>query len=169
MNECAECGATQYEGTMFCSECGQSLIEAPMQPTNVLPFSKPARRSFPPTLENYHLRPATEPLSVTFVIPGSRHPHPVDLVDRILVGRADAEEDILPHLDLTEFDGIEKGVSREHAVLHMSDQGIIIFDLDSTNGTILNGSRLSPEKPFLLTSGDEIRFGDLLVHVFFEL
>jgi hypothetical protein len=169
MIECLDCGAHEPEGTLFCSECGRSLLDMPAQPTNVLPFSKPARRSLPYSADEYKLVPRSEPLTVTFVIPGTRHHLTVELTDHVLVGRADAGEDVSPDLDLTEHEGMEKGVSREHAALHMSEKGIVLFDLDSTNGTMLNNNRLPPEQPFLLKSGDEVRFGDLLVHVFFDL
>jgi pSer/pThr/pTyr-binding forkhead associated (FHA) protein len=42
----------------------------------------------------------------------------------------------------------------------------MLIDLESTNGTLLNNYRLSPHEPYPLHSGDEIRFGDLLVHLF---
>lgn len=169
MIECVDCGAIEPEGTLFCSECGRSLLEVPVQPTNVLPFSKPARRLLLQSLEEYALVPASEPTLITFFIPGTRQHLQVELKDHILIGRADAAEDVHPELDLTEYDGMEKGVSREHASIHSSDKGIVLFDLGSTNGTMLNNRRLPPERPVLVKSGDEIRFGDLLVHVFFEL
>lgn len=168
MIECLDCGAQEPEGTLFCSECGRSLIDSPAQPTNVLPFSKPARHALPP-MDEYKLEPRAEPVTVTFVIPGTRDQLKIELTDHILVGRADASEDVKPHLDLTQYEGMEKGVSREHAALHMTEKGIVLFDLDSTNGTTLNNNRLPPERPFLLKNGDEVRFGDLLVHVFFDL
>jgi pSer/pThr/pTyr-binding forkhead associated (FHA) protein len=169
MIKCADCGSTQYDGTLFCSECGQSLLEAPVEPTNILPFSKASRRLTPPPLTGFKITSAPEAKKVTFVIPGSRQHLTVVLKERILIGRADFGGENAPDLDLTPHDGINKGVSREHASLQLSDQGIILRDLGSTNGTILNSSQLPPEQPFLLRSGDEVRFGDLLVHVFFEL
>jgi hypothetical protein len=169
MIRCNECGATQAEGALFCSECGSSLLDAQHRPTNVLPFSKSTRRPTPPPLEGYQPAVAAEPKSVTFVIAGNRHPIVLDMRQRILVGRSDLEEDVQPELDLTEFDGLEKGVSRMHASLEMTDQGIVLTDLDSTNGTMLNNSTLPAQKAFLLHTGDEVRLGDLLFHIFFDL
>lgn len=169
MIKCADCGAAQYDGTLFCSECGQSLLEAHVEPTNILPFSKASRRLTPPPLTDFTITSAGEAKKLTIVIPGNRLRLTVELTGRILIGRADIGGENAPDLDLTPFGGIDKGVSREHASIQLSDRGIILRDLGSTNGTILNSSQLIPEQPFLLRSGDEVRFGDLLVHVFFEL
>jgi pSer/pThr/pTyr-binding forkhead associated (FHA) protein len=74
---------------------------------------------------------------------------------------------MLLELNLAEFDAAAYGVSRAHAVLRLTGQGIALVDLDSTNGTYLNNYRLAPHVAYLLTNGDEVSFGDLLVHVFF--
>jgi pSer/pThr/pTyr-binding forkhead associated (FHA) protein len=117
----------------------------------------------------YKITPSSKPKRITFVVPGNRRHLTVELEDRILIGRSDAGTDLTLGLDLTNYDGVEKGVSREHASLQLSDQGIILQDLGSTNGTLLNNSHLPPRQPFLLRTGDEIRFGELLVHIFFDL
>jgi hypothetical protein len=169
MITCAECGKSQYEGAMFCNECGSSLLEIPVQPTDVLPFSRSSSHAASPPLNDYKLMTASVPELITFVIPGRRRPLTIELVDRIRIGRSDMGADVAPELDLTEYDGMEKGVSRVHAVLQMSDQGIILSDLDSTNGTVLNGNPLPSKGCFLLHSGDEVRLGDLVIHIFFEM
>src|SRR5262249_44499058 len=54
-------------------------------------------------------------------------------------------------------------ISREHAVLHhASDGGLRIQDLHSTNGTFVNGARIT-ETP--LQTGDVIRVGDTILLV----
>ena len=51
----------------------------------------------------------------------------------------------------------DSNVSREHAQLRRGPDGWMILDLGSTNGTKINGVKISDEQ--LLVNGDEITFG----------
>ncbi len=51
-------------------------------------------------------------------------------------------------------------VSGEHARLNLTRKGHTITDLNSTNGTFLNGKRLRSFRPYLLAANDIIRFSD---------
>ena len=51
-------------------------------------------------------------------------------------------------------------VSRNHAVITMECGGYYIEDLDSTNGTFINGSRIPPYEPVLIKEGDQIHFAN---------
>jgi hypothetical protein len=53
----------------------------------------------------------------------------------------------------------EKTVSRHHAVIRRRMRGYDLIDLESTNGTYLNGTRVT--NPVRLTRGDDIRFGSV--------
>ncbi len=55
-------------------------------------------------------------------------------------------------------------ISRRHARFLMRADGIVIEDLGSTNGTFINGMRVSA--PQVLHSGDVITFGENIVVVF---
>lgn len=168
MIRCTDCGAEQYVGALFCNECGSFLLEQDTKGnTAVLPFSDfishtPAR----PALNQEELETAVAPRMITAVIPSRRHRLQLKLQDQIRVGRADPET--TPELDLSPYDGAEKGVSRLHAIIRAVKTGIVLIDLDSTNGTMLNAFRLPPHRPYPLKTGDELRFGDLLVHIFFD-
>lgn len=71
-------------------------------------------------------------------------------------------------IDLVPFGAIQMGVSRRHAVIHRGEDGYYITDLNSTNGTRINGRRLSSNKPFRLSSGDVIRLGRLNLLVLYK-
>ncbi|MBE7552701.1 MAG: FHA domain-containing protein [Anaerolineales bacterium] len=53
-------------------------------------------------------------------------------------------------------------VSGEHLKIELTRQGHTVIDLNSTNGTYINGKRLAPGQSHLLASHDIIRFNDAL-------
>jgi len=61
----------------------------------------------------------------------------------------------LPESDI--FLKEDKRVSRQHAVIHRAPTAYILTDLNSANGTFLNGTLLT--EPAVLHSGDRIRVG----------
>ena len=68
--------------------------------------------------------------------------------DRVTVGKSDNADIVLA----------DPGVSRLHAIVEPLGGGWAVRDLDSTNGTWVNGRRLAAERP--LRNGDEIRVGE---------
>lgn len=164
MTKCSDCGASQEEGALFCSECGGFLLVEEGETTAVLPFSEFATRPPPPPLTEEALTPVDRPKDILLVVPSSRRRFRLVVQNELQIGRASSN--LVPEVDLTEDDGAEKGVSRLHAKIQVVEEGFVLIDLDSTNGTLLNNYRLSPHEPYPLRSGDEIRFGDLLVHLF---
>ncbi|MEZ4594759.1 MAG: FHA domain-containing protein [Chloroflexota bacterium] len=164
MIKCTECGSSQEEGALFCGECGGFLLVEAGKITAVLPFSEFANRPPPPPLNQDALAPAQAVQKVTLVVPSSRRRFKLEVQDEVQIGRASSE--LVPEVDLTDDDGAEKGVSRLHAKIQAVQTGLVLIDQASTNGTLLNNYRLPPHEPYPLKSGDEIRFGDLLVHIF---
>lgn len=164
MIKCSDCGTLQEEGALFCSECGGFLLVEEGKATAVLPFSEFANRPPPPPLTEEKLTPVDKAEDILLVVPSSRRRFKLMAQNELHIGRASA--DLVPEVDLTDDDGAEKGVSRLHAKIQIVQEGIMLIDLNSTNGTLLNNYRLSPYEPYPLRSGDEIRFGDLLVHLF---
>lgn len=52
------------------------------------------------------------------------------------------------------------GVSRRHAVIRNKEDQYYLSDLDSKNGTFVEGERLKPQERILLTDGMTVRFGN---------
>lgn len=69
--------------------------------------------------------------------------------------------------DLSPYNALEKGVSRNHARITRDRELIHVTDLGSTNGTFLNGFRLVANQERILRSGDELMLGRLKVVVKF--
>lgn len=53
------------------------------------------------------------------------------------------------------------GVSRVHALLLREDSEYMVEDLNSTNGTWVNGKALIPREPYVLKEGDKVRFAEM--------
>ena len=96
-------------------------------------------------------------------IPVTLPPH-----DTVIVGRVnDAPGDRWPDVDLNAFQAGERGVSRMHLKLTRVQELVYVMDMDSTNGTFLNGRRLVHRCPRILRNGDELRLGHLTIKVRF--
>lgn len=88
-------------------------------------------------------------------------------VSQIFIGRQTGGSTVKA-LDLTEKNGAELGVSRQHAQILHGDKGFSLVDLGSTNGTWLNQRQLIPGKPYRLHSDDRIMLGHLGLSVCFQ-
>jgi hypothetical protein len=172
MLTCNECGMPQLEGALFCTECGVNLVEKATSTTflstSTMPFKRQSAPALSPRLAEDDITPQSGEKRVIFVIPSSRRRLAMQLTEELYIGRAAPETGALPMLDLTDYGAAHAGVSRRHAVIQLTEAGVILRDLDSTNGTLLNNQLLEPDTPYLLRSGDEVHFGELLVHILFD-
>jgi pSer/pThr/pTyr-binding forkhead associated (FHA) protein len=94
------------------------------------------------------------------------NPLPLPDIDdtRLVFGRYDPDHPNAVNVDLTDFDARDLGVSRLHAVIN--NCGIpTLTDMDSANGTYLNGERLLPFETHRLYNGDVICLGMLVLYV----
>jgi hypothetical protein len=82
----------------------------------------------------------------------------VPVSHRINIGRADSKGNE-PDLDLTPYGAVENGVSRLHATITYEEDTLYIEDLNSTNGTRINGFQLIANHRYRLRDGDELEFG----------
>jgi pSer/pThr/pTyr-binding forkhead associated (FHA) protein len=77
----------------------------------------------------------------------------------LLLGRTDPVQNIFPDIDLTAYGGDKGGVSRSHARMSQSGPQLFLEDLNSTNFTFINQSKLDPGQRYPVSDGDEIRLG----------
>lgn len=97
---------------------------------------------------------------------GERSPRIVSVTisGTLIVGRGGGEGP-QPDLDFSSYHAAEHGLSRQHAALHAANSFLYIEDLNSTNGTRINGFKLPPLRRYRLRSGDEVEFGGLRVTI----
>jgi len=77
----------------------------------------------------------------------------------VTIGRSVPGQPGSPDIDLQQ----DQSVSRQHAEMRWTASRLCLVDQGSTNGTWLNGERLTPGEPRWLRSGDRIAVGRLSV------
>ena len=77
-------------------------------------------------------------------------------VGEFMFGRG-PECDVRPNSDL---------VSRQHCILRITQDGVLIRDLGSVNGTLVNGQLVVGER--ILDNGDTLQLGPLVLQVVFD-
>lgn len=173
MNSCPECGMENLPGAIFCRECAAPMhptLQAVGRPVSSLPLT-PITSSLehPSPLPKEQMQPATEKKQVRFVFPKIRGDEVVVVLAGVVwIGRADPGGEGTVELDLTPYQGYERGVSRRHATIELCTPGVVLVDRHSSNGTWLNGHRLHPGEPYLLPDQAQVRFGNLVVYLTIE-
>lgn len=80
-------------------------------------------------------------------------------IEEVLVGRTDPITGIEPQVDLSSVDP-DRSCSRQHAkIVRDGSRYVLIEDIGTTNGTFINGERLSTGVPEELETGTRVRFG----------
>jgi hypothetical protein len=108
------------------------------------------------------------PLAGLAVYPvGTNSPIAVTEDKEFVLGRETGEgsEKII---DLSSLDGFAMGVSRRHAKIRAAENGYRIIDLNSSNGTWLNGQILVPTIANNLPSGSNVQLGYLKLVVIYN-
>lgn len=169
---------------MFCEECGEPFIrkeETSVETSQCMAANSSAHailNDLPPndTSPDIADRPAPAwvpgfgtPDQVILHLQDSNRRFEIDMFDApVILGRADPRIGFEPEVELTPYDALKLGVSRRHAIISWSNNGVTIEDLDSSNGTFLNGHRLSPHFRRLLRDGDLVALGELVMRVYFK-
>jgi hypothetical protein len=167
-NNCSVCGYSNEEGALLCAKC-HALLLPPLQDGEPLPsetyhppeISPPSRRHLTRELR------LLGPNAVAFYFDDIADPLILDITREAVLGRYSERNKEQPRIDLTQYSGYEKGVSRLHAVLRREGNGLSIEDLGSSNGTFVNSSRLAPYTRYGLQSGDRIKLGQVFVEIYF--
>lgn len=83
----------------------------------------------------------------------------LDINGEVILGRGDDSASFVGLLTQEEAENL--GVSRRHVLLRPTDTRLFIIDLESTNGTWLNGRSIGVNMPYSLSNGDHLRLGRL--------
>jgi pSer/pThr/pTyr-binding forkhead associated (FHA) protein len=167
MIQCPFCHTAHVYNTIFCNECGAYLLEDENSATDSLDTDElgwvgdatSASRAASPS------QPGAEPLAVRLKIGAGKREVEMPLGKAIHMGRMDPALAVLPEIDLTNDDIMDKSISRRHARIVKEGSQVVVEDLGSINGTFINGKRLVSYLPKPLSDGDTLQLGKLLIKV----
>ncbi len=114
-----------------------------------------------------HIIDKRMPKAIRFITASLDNVFTVDVQPMMVIGRRNSLKDMDVVVDLSNYDAYEMGVSRFHAMIVTIDDRATIKDLNSLNGTTLNGQALEASKEYLLEHGDKVTFGQLKFMVAF--
>lgn len=180
---CPSCGHINIAGSAFCENCGTQLVQPspviqpppdqgqqPAGPPPAEPVPEQTPPAQPPTPQV--VSPPTPPpvahspgfISGYFMIQEANTTlHIPQGKQTIIIGREDPVSGIFPDIDLDQFGGQDAGVGRRHAQMFLQAGQLLIEDLDSVNGTVVNKQKIPSRQPHLIRDGDEIRLGKMVL------
>ena len=176
MQQCSNCGHRNRAGIVFCENCGASLIgKMPVDTKSLDSENEEQTRLAEETRQPEGDKPqgvSTFPPGsyLRLELEGSTEPILFQPKPETIFGRRDPATGAMPDIDLTPFAGYRMGVSRRHAAIRFGDErSLDLWDLGSSNGTFLNSQRLSAHRPYRLHDGDELRLGQMVIRLFFQV
>lgn len=159
--ECPDCGQQNPAGALVCTNCRADLYDMLVEQVATKQIDRDKTRDL-------RLDDPTSSRPVMIYV-GNETPIVIERRNGQIIGRADSNDPHLQvHVDLTDYDAQKHGVSRRHARIDARSSPPVITDLNSYNGTYINGEKLAPDTPHPLDSSDEIRLGRLTVRVYYK-
>ncbi len=171
MLKCPFCQTLHVDNTLFCDECGTYLLEEEGRDTFQLEDEQHELAEESIQASEAAIGPgfsSSSPPVIQLKIANTHRKLEIKLEKILYLGRLDPVANIYPEVDLSNDNGLEFGVSRQHLRIVRRIEGVFIEDLGSINGSFINGQKLAPYQPEPLMDGDIIRLGRLDVEVSFN-
>jgi len=156
MIQCRQCSHSNLTGAIFCVECGALLI-------GQITADHPPESASGTTEVEQHA--STTGAWATLYVGGGSQAFELKQREEFTLGRRDKDPAKMPDIDLSPYDAYANGVSRMHAVIKRRQNELVLMDLDSANGTYINGRRLGSRQEAPLEDGDVIALGALKIQV----
>ncbi len=165
MITCPNCGRSNEDNAKICAYCGEPLDMVERVSTRALEDTdfeegRPMWGAVRFDANTY--------LTLTERESGTQINYAFDSLHELVLGRTDPETGEAPQIDLEPYGAAEKGVSRRHALITLRENKLQLQDMESPNGTFINGQRIVPNEPRLLRDGDELRLGHLVLRLTFS-
>ncbi len=164
---CSKCKHVNMSGAVYCSECGAPLAAPDPLATQGIKTGqvRPVFKKSAPPPASAPTIPAAANNWVTLHLLDTGQVLPLAERNEFTLGRISEGQPIMPDVDLSPYQAYARGVSRLHAVLKREASRVFLMDLGSSNGTFVNGKRLSPNVDHALANGDVIALGKLKIQI----
>lgn len=150
MKKCERCGNDNLDYANFCDSCGAPLSESAAPPETSPPDSfATAQTEYPGKAKRAVLRVLATGVE-----------YELEAGMDYMIGRGDPARGLRPEVILPEPLALQQGVSRLHAKIICEEGAFYLVDLNSTNSTYINGSKLQPQQAYSLRDGDMIELGN---------
>lgn len=158
MQKCVHCNHENREGVVFCEQCGVALTAVSLSTRQFVGgegFLKPTDELGPEH-------------TVVFQIQDAEAPLVVQMRSQIMLGRLSESSPEATYINLAPYGADEAGVSRKHARLLCEGKALYLMDLNSTNGTSVNGEPLHAGVERRIRDGDELKLGQLKLYIYLK-
>ncbi len=160
MNRCKLCGHEEYNGALFCSECGSQLVFTDGLKVDTLVYPAQIRGL---NLDISNTVPKKLLEEKEFILYYADGEETLDLPDQneFTIGRLVEGQVIAPDVDLNKYDAYNLGISRLHATIRIDPQAkkVYVIDLGSANGSKVNGYEIPANSEVPLNHGDVLTLG----------
>jgi len=166
MIKCINCGHEEFLGAFFCSECGAQLIYK--QNIDTKSFVSVEQSDIKKDVLNKNeIKENINEINIDYSLEIQNHNVQIDLEvnKEYTIGRVTEGQPILPDIDLSVYKAYNYGVSRIHALIRIVDNKIILKDLNSANGTRVNGEKIVTQIEYPINRGDQIALGKFLIRI----
>jgi pSer/pThr/pTyr-binding forkhead associated (FHA) protein len=162
---CPNCGNQEMPGALFCKECG-TQFDVFRDPTIIIPTSIADQLLENVTVNTDQAVPSTpDNASLSLYLVETGEVIPLEGLTEFTLGRSSEDQPILPDIDLAPYHAYEYGVSRLHASIQLSQPFALLTDFGSANGSLLNGQKMTPNKPYPITHGDIFSLGKMKIQL----
>ena len=159
---CQNCKSQEPDGTIFCSECGTQLTDVNSAQTQK--FS-PSTKELLGTIPSVNEMPVKGNAWVSLHLLESGQILQFSEQKEFTLGRLSENQPIEPDVDLSPYKAFDNGVSRLHAVIRFNEGKVVLLDLGSSNGSYVNGIRVTPNVEYPLRHGDIVALGKLKIQI----
>lgn len=168
MVKCPNCLYNNMTGAVFCSECGAQLVRDESQKTGSMRATNGLGNSAPGGAATADAATPYPDAPICLHLLGSSIYLPIINEDEVVLGRATEGQSVSPDINLEPYHAFDAGVSRIHAAIRIVENRVLITDLGSGNGTLVNGKKIEPHIPHPIKHGDLLNLGKFKIQVIIQ-